>query len=117
MIGRTNIGGGSNLNFQIKQWNKIEEEYVLPESEKENTILVQTEIPISSWSLSYSSPANPVQGTIWIQQTNDSSNILLIPLRKKLIVLYIYKVLQYINNSWQNVTSYIYQTNQWIQIN
>lgn len=58
MIGRTNVGGGAALNFKVVGGTGA------PGNPKENTIWVNTDIPITHWSFSATRPDNLVKSYI-----------------------------------------------------
>ena len=55
--------GGMNLNYKVVAY---ENELLLPETAKENTIAVITDTPITSYAFAASEPTNVMEGMVWI---------------------------------------------------
>lgn len=115
MIGKSNINTSSNLNFRIGIEPKTPTgSYFLPDTAKENTILIQTETPISSWSFSYSEPSQPSQGQVWFQYENNLSSTFSIFKDQKVNIRTSFCE-QYNGRWWEIKTFYIYQDGQWYE--
>lgn len=89
MIGRTNTGGGSGLNFQVVGGTTA------PRNPKENMIWVDTDVKITSWIFSANEPENPKPGMVWIS-TGSSSIVAFNALKKNGIYVYPISAKQYI---------------------
>ena len=109
MIGRTNAGGGGGgLNFKVVGGS------AQPENLKENTIWVNTDAEITSWSFSVTEPESPTEGMVWIS-TGTSSPVEFNALKKQGIQVYPISAKQYIGESWANKSAYIYHGASWVQ--
>lgn len=108
MIGRTNAGGGGGgLNFKVVGGT------TQPENPKENTIWVNTETEITSWSFSATEPESPVEGMVWIA-TGTSSTVEFNALKKNGIQVYPISAKQYISGAWVSKTATSYQSGSWV---
>lgn len=107
MWGTGNLGGTSLLNFKIiGGTNK-------PNNERENTIWVNTDMPITEWIFSVEVPNNPVEGMVWFL-TGISSQIAFNALKKNSVMVYPLSAKQYISGSWVSVTAKSYQGGKWV---
>lgn len=106
-IGRTNVGGGTSLNFSIVGGTSQ------PVNPKENTIWVNTDTRISGWVFSASDPESPTEGMVWIL-TGISSTVKFNALKKNGIQVYPISAKQYINGVWVNKTAMSYQGGKWV---
>ena len=86
----------------------------LPDTAKENTILIQTETPISSWSFSYSQPSQPSQGQVWFQYENNLPSAFSIFKNKK-VNIGTESCEQYDGTNWETKTFYMYQDGHWYE--
>lgn len=105
-IGRTNVGGGTSLNFSIVGGTSQ------PVNPKENTIWVNTDTGISGWVFSASDPESPTEGMVWIL-TGISSTVKFNALKKNGIQVYPISAKQYISGAWVSVTAQTYQDGEW----
>ena len=89
-----NLSGGANpLNF------KVIGSLTEPESPAENTLWVQTDTPVTSWSFSPTEPESPSSGMVWVQ-TETSSGGSFNALKKNEILLCPVSCRQYVSGSW-----------------
>lgn len=99
-------GGGAPLNFEVVGNPQ-------PNSPKENTIWVDTDVKITRWIFSATEPENPVEGMIWIF-TGASSVVGFNALKKKNgIQVYPLSAQQYISGAWTDKSSQSYQNGEW----
>lgn len=105
-IGRTNAaGGGASLNFTVVGNPQ-------PSSPKENTIWINTDVPISSYAFSVEQPEG-VPGMVWIS-TGTSSTIEFNALKKNGIQVYPISAKQYVEGAFAEVTAKSYQNGEWV---
>lgn len=102
-----NCGGGSNLNFKVVGGT------TQPENPKENTIWVNTDTEITSWSFSATEPGSPVEGMVWIS-TGTSSTVEFNALKKNGIHVYPLSEKQYVGGAWVNVGVKSYRKGEWV---
>ena len=80
-----------------------------PENPKDNTIWVNTDIPITGWAFSNDEPNEPVEGIIWFQ-TSSSSAVAFDALEKdNELQVYPTAAKQYVSGSWKDVDYLVYQ--------
>lgn len=79
-----------------------------PQTAKENTIWVDTDIPITGWLFSSQMPENPEQGMVWFL-TATHSGAQFNALKKNGIMVYPLAAKQYVSGAWANVTAKSYQ--------
>lgn len=101
-----NMVGGAGLNFKIIGNPQ-------PASADENTIWVDTDIPITGYSFSVDEPANPIDGYVWIS-TSTFSPIEFNALKKNGIMVYPLSAKQYVIGAWVDVVAKIYQGSEWV---
>ena len=84
-----------NLNYYVKAYPSEE---ALPATEKENTIALFTDTPITS---KYFSPEAPTgeEGMVWIQ-TGTTSPVEFNALKKNILMVYPIVARQYVNGTW-----------------
>ena len=111
MIGRTNAGGGGGVGGS---------ELVIvggttsPAKANHNTIWINTDKEITSYVLSATEPANPVEGMVWVT-IGDSGNIVVIsPVGGDWITVYPLSAKQYVSGDWEDVTAMSYQNGEWV---
>lgn len=106
-IGRTNAGGagGTALNFQVVGNPQ-------PSNPKENTIWIDTNVPISSYVFSAEQPKG-IPDMVWIS-TGKSSTIEFNALKKNSIQVYPISAKQYIDGAWVDKTAKSYQNGKWV---
>lgn len=85
-----------------------------PENPVENTIWVNTETEITSWSISPEQPESPTSGMVWINN-GASSESAFNALKKNEIKVYPQTAKQYVGGKWADVESNIYQGGTWIK--
>jgi hypothetical protein len=83
-----------------------------PTSSKENTVWVNTEIAINSYTFSSIEPENPAEGMIWIMTSTVSATPIDIS-DKNTIIIYPILCQQYISGAWVTKTAKTYQDGQW----
>ena len=107
MIGRTNAGsGGAGLNFKVVGNPQ-------PSSPAENTIWVNTDIPIPSYALSAAESEEPSEGMVWIKIGN-SSPVGFSVLKKNAVYVYPISAMQYIDGAWVAKTAMSYIDGEWV---
>lgn len=107
MWGTGNLGGTSLLNFKIiGGTNK-------PNNERENTIWVNTDIPIADWIFSAVEPENLTEGTVWFL-IGTSSNVAFDAIKKGGIMVYPLLAKQFVYGAWVDKTAMSYQGGEWV---
>ena len=106
MIGRTNVGGGANLNFKVVGGTTE------PASPKENTIWVNTDTAITSYVFAAAEPAEPVEGMVWIT-TGNASSAEFNALKKNCIQVYPLSAAQYVSGAWAAKPVQTYRSGAW----
>lgn len=104
MILNIGSGGYNSLNF------KILDSVMPPSVSTENTIWVQTDIPISGWVFSDTEPVAPVDRQLWIV-TGVNGKIHFNALKKNGIYVRPMTTKQYIDGNWVDKPAKIYQKN------
>lgn len=105
--GTGNIGGGgASLNFKVVGNPR-------PAIPKENTIWVNTDVPIGGWYFSATQPEGLSEGDVWFS-IGTSSTVAFNALKKNGIMVYPISAKQYIDNVLVNVTAQIYQGGKWV---
>ena len=84
-----------------------------PADPKENTIWVNTDVPISGWALSFAEPSEPEEGMVWIV-TGTSSKVAFNALKKNTLMVYPTTCKQFVNGAWNNVTAKSYIGGEWV---
>lgn len=107
-IGPCEAVGGGGLNFKVVGGS------TQPADPSENTIWVNTDIPVSSYAFQTLAPDDPDEGMLWII-TGTSSSISFNVLKKNSVVVYPISAKQYVGGEWRNASAYIYQAGKWIE--
>lgn len=97
--------GGGGLNFKIVGNPQ-------PASPSENTIWLNTDVPITSNILSPAEPETPEEGMVWIS-TGTASTVAFNALKRNGIVVCPISAKQYTGGEWVNVTAQSYQGGEW----
>lgn len=109
MIGRTNTGGkGGGLNFKVVGNPQ-------PASPSENTIWLNTDVPISKWYFNATQPENLAEGDVWFP-IGTSSPAEFNALKKNGIQVYPLSAKQYAGGAWVDVPAMAYQNGAWVDI-
>lgn len=101
-----NTSGGVSLNF------KVAGGVTRPESPRENTIWINTDVEIPSWIFSATEPEEPAEGMVWISTSSENSygfNAM----RKNGIMVYPLEAWQYSDGEWAVKDSMIYKDSVW----
>jgi hypothetical protein len=109
MLGRTNTGGGGGgggLNFDVVGNPQ-------PNNPKENTIWLNTDVPITSWIFSATEPNTAESGMVWFP-VGTSSGVEFNALKKNSIQVYPLSAKQYIDGVWVDKTAKSYQGGKWV---
>ena len=85
-----------------------------PADPKENTIWVNTDVPIAGWALSFTEPSEPEEGMVWIV-TGTSSKVAFNALKKNTLMVYPTTCKQFVNGAWNNVTAKSYIDGEWVE--
>lgn len=102
---KAGVGGGAPLNFKVVGNPQ-------PTNPKENTIWVNTDVPIGAWYFSATQPENMAEGEVWFL-TGSSSSVAFNALKKNSLRVYPGSAKQYINGAWLDVTAKTYQGGVW----
>lgn len=100
-------GGGASLNFKVIGNPQ-------PETAKENTIWVDTDVEITSWVFNAAQPETAEEGMAWIF-TGASSTVEFNALKKNGIMVYPLSAKQYVSGAWVDKTAKIYQGGKWVE--
>lgn len=100
-------GGGVNLNFKIVGGT------TQPTTNFENTIWVNTNEKITTWSFSITEPSSPTPGMIWFV-IGSMSQAGFNALKKNSINLQPNAAKQYISGEWQSKVAKTWQNGEWI---
>ena len=101
-------GGGAPLNFKVVGNPQ-------PANPKENTIWVDTDVPIGAWYFSATQPEGLAEGDVWFP-TGVSSVAEFNALKKSGIMVYPISAKQYADGSLVDKPSKIYQNNEWVDL-
>jgi len=99
--------GGASLNYKVVGGTSE------PESPKENTIWVNTDVAITSHVFSASQPANPVAGMVWFP-TGAVSDVAFNALKKNNITVYPTGCKQYAGGTWVTKETKTFQNGKWV---
>lgn len=105
--GTGNLGGGSGggLNFNVVGNPQ-------PESPKENTIWLNTDVPIGAWYFAAPQPENMAEGEVWFP-TGTSSPVAFSATKKNPVMVYPLSAKQMVSGSLVDVEAKSYQGGQW----
>lgn len=98
--------GGTSLNFKVV----INPQ---PESAKENTIWVNTDVPIPKWYFSATQPENMAEGEVWFL-VGSSSSVAFNALKNNSLQVYPGSAKQYIGGALVDVTAKSWQNGVWV---
>ena len=99
-------GGGAPLNFKVVGNPQ-------PASPKENTIWVNTDVPIGKWYFDASQPDDLLEGDVWFP-IGTSSPVEFNALKKNGIQVYPISAKQYVGGAWVDVEAKSYQGGEWV---
>ena len=99
-------GGGTSLNFKVVGNPQ-------PSTAKENTIWIDTDVPITGYYFQQEQPENMTEGMVWIF-TGTSSTMEFNALKKNGIQVYPISAKQYIVGAWVDKTAKSYQGGEWV---
>ena len=102
--------GYANLNFSIYRYGL---EDTLPDTAEENTIVVFTDVEISSYIFDSVMPENPEEGMVWFITDNMTGIVSFNILKENTIKVYPIRAMQYIEGEWVYVFTKSYQ-NGWV---
>ena len=102
--------GGADLNFKVI--GSIES----PASPAENTVWVNTDVPVSRWTFDIRQPDDPAIGDVWISD-GFSNECSFNALKKNALIVHPQQAMQYTSSGWQNRTVKVYQNGAWVDIN
>lgn len=106
--GTGNLGGGSaGLNFKVVGGTSQ------PSSPSENTIWINTDVPVSGYIFSATEPEETIEGIAWISIGTQSS-VEFNALKKNGIQVYPLSAKQYVSGAWVTVTVNSYQNGDWV---
>lgn len=98
-------GGGTELNFEVIGSEKEPEK-------KENTIWINTSIPINGYVFQAEQPDSADSGAVWIQVGNESS-VKFSALSDNTLWIYPLSAMQFINGDWKTVEAKTYIEGEW----
>lgn len=107
MIGRTNAGGRSALDFRVVGGT------TQPSSPANKTIWVNTSTEISGWTFASSKPVSPSAGEVWFQ-TGTSSPAAFNALKENVLTVYPAACEQYVSGSWVKKEAKSYLSGSWV---
>ena len=97
--------GGTELNFEVIGSEKEPEK-------KENTIWINTSIPINGYVFQAEWPDSADSGAVWIQVGNESS-VKFSALSDNTLWIYPLSAMQFINGDWKTVEAKTYIEGEW----
>lgn len=100
-------GGGASLNFKVVAGNPQ------PENPRENTIWLNTDVPIGAWYFTATQPENLNEGDVWFR-TGVSSTVEFNCLKKNGIQIYPAFAKQMIGGALVDVPAKSYRNGQWV---
>ena len=83
-----------------------------PADPKENTIWVNTDVPITGWALSFNEPAEPEEGMVWVVIGANGYNVFN-ALKKNTLAVSPMAAKQYTNGEWVGREAQIYLDGEW----
>ena len=83
-----------------------------PANPSENTIWVNTNVGIPSWTFSSTQPTAPTEGMVWFV-VSTSSVVEFNALKENSIQVYPVRAKQYVSGTWKSVEVKCYQNNKW----
>lgn len=98
--------GGAALNFKVVGNPQ-------PASPRENTIWLNTDVPIGAWYFSATQPENLNEGDVWFP-VGTSSSVEFNALKKNGIQVYPQSAKQYVSGALVDVTAKSYQNGEWV---
>lgn len=108
MIGKTNSVSGlkeKELNFEIIINPK-------PDTAAENTIWVDTDVPVTAQVISVTEPENPIDGMLWVAN-GISSKVAFNALTNTTLMVYPYVCKQYVDGAWVLKDAETYMGGEW----
>lgn len=99
-------GGGASLNFKVIGNPQ-------PETAKENTIWVDTDVEITSWVFNAAQPETAEEGVVWFT-SGTSSPTAFNALKKNGIMVYPLSAKQYVSGAWVDKIAKSYQDGAWV---
>lgn len=103
---KAGAGGGTSLNFKVAGNPQ-------PENPRENTIWVNTDVPIGAWYFTATQPENLNEGDVWFP-VGTSSSVEFNALKKNGIQIYPLAAKQCVGGAWVDVEAKIYQGGEWV---
>lgn len=100
------ICGGKPLNFKLVGNPQ-------PEAPRENTLWLDTDVPVTGWFFSAAEPEAPGEGTVWIV-TGGNRVVEFNALKKHGIMVYPAAAKQYTGGAWVDKTAKLYQNGEWV---
>ena len=107
-IGRTNAGGGGGAALNFKVVGGLTQ----PANPSENTIWVETDVPIASWYFQAEQPENMAEGDVWFP-VGTSSAVEFNALKMNGIQVYPLSAKQMVSGALVDKTAKIYQNGTW----
>ena len=101
-------GGGAALNFKVVGNPQ-------PTSPSENTIWLNTDVPIASWYFQAEQPENMAEGDVWFP-VGTSSTVEFNALKKNGIQVYPLSAKQMVSGALVDITAKSYQNGEWVEI-
>ena len=85
-----------------------------PENASENTIWVNTDVPIGTWYALFNEPQSPAEGDVWLKLAASSFQV---ELTENQFIVEISTIAQYIGGAWTQKTAKIYRGGVWEEAN
>lgn len=101
-------GGGASLNFKVVGNPQ-------PEAPSENTIWLNTDVPIGAWYFAATQPENMAEGDVWFP-VDTASPVEFNALKKNGIQVYPISAKQYVGDAWTTKVSEINQGGAWVKM-
>ena len=107
--------GYANLNFSIYRYGL---EDTLPDTAEENTIVVFTDVEISSYIFDVNEPETPEDKMVWFSTNNTTSRAPFNVLKENGIYVYPLRAKQYdaVTSTWNSVEAKVFQNDKWTDL-
>lgn len=102
--------GGAGLNVQVIAAS------AQPQSPKENTVWVNTSVPMTRWRYNLYEPGSPVQGDVWLYENKTLCAHPINALRRNEWTMYPSGCKQYIGGAWTEKECRVYVGQAWMKL-
>lgn len=102
-------GGASSLNYRVVGGAEQ------PAAPKENTIWVQTDVPIPNHAFRMAAPSAPVEGSVWIT-SGATGTVRFNALKKNALEVYPLYAKQYLSGVWVTKPAALFTQGSWVDL-